>query len=350
MKIKFIYILSFLFIALQNLSAQKNMNSISGIVLDNSTNEPLLNVNIYISNTTWGTTTQMDGSFILKDIIPGNHDIVFSMIGYDTEAQLVKIADSSDVHLSIRLIPKIYKFSDINITAERPGEWFNDLEVFEKKFFGYSPYRINCKIINPYLINFSHPYSSILIAESEYPIEIINYDLGYKISCEINEFKYDESHRKLDYTYKLFFSEIDTNDATLIEKWKLTREKKYKESIAYFVRSLIAGNFRQAGFELALVYKPGREGMDILDSKGILKKESSGDTIKIEFEDYLRVINHNNEDRIMNTSWIQLNYPSITLDEFGYPLEKNAITLLGAWSEAGVAGFLPKYYGIKNTE
>lgn len=350
MKIKFIYILSFLFIALQNLSAQKNITSISGIVLDNSTNEPLPNVNIYISNTTWGTTTQMDGSFILNDIIPGNHDIVFSMIGYDTKAQIVKIADSSDVQLNIRLIPKIYKFSDITITADRPEEWFDDLAVFEKKFLGYSPHITNCKIINPYLINFSHPNPSVLVAESEYPIEIINYDLGYKLNCEINEFKYDETHRKLNYTYRLFYSEIDTNDAELIEKWKITREKKYKESLAYFVRSLITGNFRKTGFELTLVYKPGREGMDILDSKEILKREDPGNTIKIEFADYLRVINHNNEDRVMNTSWIQLNYPSITLDKFGYPLEKNAITLLGVWSEAGVASFLPKYYGIEETE
>ena len=90
--------------------------------------------------------------------------------------------------------------------------------------------------------------------------------------------------------------------------------------------------------------------MDILDSKEILIKDNSGNTIKIEFADYLRKINHNNEDRIMNTSWILLNYPSITLDEFGYPLEKNAITLLGDWSEAGVASFLPKYYGIEKTE
>lgn len=350
MKSKFTYTLGFLFIALLNLSAQKNLNSVTGIVLDNATYEPLPNVNIYISNTTWGTATQLDGSFILKDIIPGNHEIVFSMIGYETQAQLLKITDSSNAHLNIRLIPKIYKISDITITADRPEEWYDDLEVFEKKFLGYSPYKINCKIINPYVINFSHPYSSILMAESEYPIEIINYDLGYKISCEINEFKYDETQGKLNYTYRLFYTELDTSDIEVKEDWENNRIIKYKESLAYFVRALIKGNFREEGYDLALVYKPGREGLDILDSKKIIKKMDSAKNYKIEFQDYLRVNNQNIKFDNMQTSWIQLNYPCITLDEYGYPLEKNAVTLLGYWSELGVANFLPKYYGFEKTD
>jgi len=347
-KINFIYILVFSFIAVYNLSAQKDNNSVSGIVIDNATNEPLPNVNIYISNTTWGTTTKLDGTFILKDIIIGNHELVFSMIGYDTKAQLIKIDEGSDIHLNIRLIPKIYKFSDVTITAERPEEWFDDLEVFKGKFLGYSPYTINSQIINPYLINFTHPFKTTLIAECEYPVEIINYDLGYQIKCEIIEFKFDESQQRLDYTYRLFYTEIDTDDTEIKEEWANAREKKYKESLTYFFRSIKDENYRKAGFELTLVYKPGREGLDILDSKELLKKNEDN-TFKIEFEGYLRVINFNIADHSMRTSWVKLNYPSVTFDEYGYPLEKNAITLLGAWSELGIASFLPKYYGFEES-
>ena len=349
MKINFIYILVFSFIAVCNLSAQKDNNSVSGIVVDNATNEPIPNVNIYVSNTTWGTTTQIDGSFVLKNIIPGNHELVFSMIGYDTKTQLIKIDDGSDVHLNIRLIPKVYKFSDIIITADRPEEWFEELDIFKRKFLGYSPYTINCKIINPYLINFTHPYKTTLIAECEYPVEIINYDLGYQIKCEIIEFKFDGSQQRLDYTYRLFYTEIDTNDTEIKKDWASAREKKYKESLAYFFRSIMNGNFREAGFEITLVYKPGREGLDILESKEICQKNQD-DIFKIEFEDYLRVINFNIADYSMRTSWIKLNYPSVTFDEYGYPIEKNAITLLGPWSELGIASFLPKYYGVEKAK
>lgn len=350
MKSKLVYTIGFLVIVLLNVSAQKKLNSISGIVLDNATNEALPNVNIYISNTTWGTTTQIDGSFRLEDIIPGNHEMVFSMIGYDTHAQLIKIADSSNLYLNIRLIPKIYKISDITITADRPEEWYEDLEVFKKRFLGYSPYNINCIITNPYLINFSHPYSSILMAESEYPIEIINYDLGYKITCEIKEFKYDETLHKLNYTYRLFYTDLDTCDIEVKKDWEINRTIKYEESLAYFVRTLIKGNFREEGYDLALVYKPGFDGLDILDSKKILKKMDTEKNYKIEFQDYLRVNNQNIKFDEMRTSWIKLNYPSITLDEYGYPLEKNAITLLGYWSQLGVANFLPKYYGSEKSD
>lgn len=71
---------------------------------------------------------------------------------------------------------------------------------------------------------------------------------------------------------------------------------------------------------------------------------------KIEFQDYLRVNNQNIKFDEMRTSWIKLNYSSITLDEYGYPLEKNAITLLGYWSQLGVANFLPKYYGSEKSD
>jgi hypothetical protein len=153
-------------------------STITGIVLDNATQEPLPNVNIYISNTTWGTTSQRDGSFKLSSIIPGNHEIVFSMIGYDSHSQRIKVNDSSKIFLRVDLIPKIYKDSDITVTANRPEEWFDDLEIFKKHFLGYSPYSLDCVFVNEYEINFEHPKKKVLTAQSDNPIEIINYNLG----------------------------------------------------------------------------------------------------------------------------------------------------------------------------
>jgi len=85
----FHYIAAIIFLFRGILFPQPFHNSITGIILDNATLEPLSNVNIYISNTTWGTTSQIDGSFKLSSIIPGNHEIVFSMIGYDSQSQKI---------------------------------------------------------------------------------------------------------------------------------------------------------------------------------------------------------------------------------------------------------------------
>lgn len=49
-------------------------------------------------------------------------------------------------------------------------------------------------------------------------------------------------------------------------------------------------------------------------------------------------------------SWLGLNYPSVTIDKYGYPLEDRAITIYGYWGELGIVSFLPKYFGIEKTE
>ena len=61
---QFYYIFCVLIAAmLGEVIAQPFNNSISGILLDKKTKEPLPSVNIYISNTTWGTASKSDGSF-----------------------------------------------------------------------------------------------------------------------------------------------------------------------------------------------------------------------------------------------------------------------------------------------
>jgi len=324
--------------------AQPLKNNISGMIIDIATKEHLSNVNIYISNTTWGTTSNLDGKFKLSSILPGIHEIVFSMIGYQSQSRKIKLDDSSQIYLTIEMIPKIYKTEEITVTANRPDEWFADLAVFKKKFLGYSPYSISCKIINEYVLNFSHPRKDFLVAESDYPIEMINYDLGYNLRVEIDKFEYDLKTRSNCFAYRIFFTELDTNDSDVKDQWERLRQKKFKESLPYFFRSLIEDKYMDEGFELALVYKPGNRGLEISSSQDIIEKDTLDGIYKIHFTNFLQVINTNIRLEESQTSWIKLNYSSISIDKYGYPLENNAITLSGYWSKLGIASFLPKYY------
>ena len=327
--------------------AQPLNNSISGVILDQTTLEPLPNANIYISNTTWGTTSNLYGTFKISSIIPGNHEIVFSMIGYETHSQICKLSDSSKIFIRIEMVPKVYEFKEVTVTANRPEQWFDDLEEFKDEFLGYSRYSYECKIVNEYDINFSHPEDKILIAESDNLIEVINYTLGYNVKCEIRRFEYDQSKKALCYSYRLFFSELDTNDVDVKEEWERKRKFRYKESLAFFLRSLFDGDFRDKGFEISLKYKPGNPGMDILKSSELIIKDLKTETCKLNFTEFLEVYNYNIDLQDLRTSWLQLNYPSVTIDKYGYPLETRAITLYGYWAELGVASFLPKYYGFE---
>jgi hypothetical protein len=325
-------------------------NNISGIVLDKKTKEPLPNLNIYISNTTWGTTSNPDGTFKISSIFPGSHEIVFSMIGYETHSQICKLSDSSKIFIRIEMIPKVYEFKEVTVTAERPEQWFDDLEEFKNKFLGYSPYSYECKIVNEYDINFSHQQDKILIASSDNLIEVINYTLGYNVKCEIMKFEYNQPKKALCYSYRLFFTELDTSDLDVKEDWTRNRKCRYKESLAFFLRNLFEGDFRDKGFEISLKYRPGNPRMDILNSSELIIKDLKTETCKINFTEFLEVYNYNIDLQNLRTSWLRLNYPSITVDKYGYPLETRAITLYGYWAELGIASFLPKYYGFEESK
>ncbi len=58
--------------------------SLSGKVVDAVNNEPLPFVNIVVSGTTSGTTTDLDGKFILKGLNAGFIRLEASFIGYKT--------------------------------------------------------------------------------------------------------------------------------------------------------------------------------------------------------------------------------------------------------------------------
>ncbi len=69
----------------QNLEYQ-NYLALRGVVLDSTTNEPLIFASIFIEGTNIGTVTNSDGKFLIK--IPagyGNKKVGISMIGYKTK-------------------------------------------------------------------------------------------------------------------------------------------------------------------------------------------------------------------------------------------------------------------------
>jgi hypothetical protein len=347
---QFYYIFCVLIAAmLGEVIAQPFNNSISGILLDKKTKEPLPSVNIYISNTTWGTTSNSNGSFKISSIIPGNHEVVFSMIGYETHSQICKLTDSSKIFIRIEMVPKVYEIKEVTVTAERPEQWFDDLEEFKDEFLGYSPYSYKCKIVNEYDINFTHPEEKILVAESDKLIEVINYTLGYSVKCEIRKFEYNKAQKALWYSYLLFFTELDTNDLDVKDEWERNRKCRYKESLAFFLKTLFEDNLGDEGFEISLVYKPGNTGLYISSSSDLIIKDQLTETCKLNFTEFLEVYNFYIDFEDFRTSWLKLNYPSITIDKYGYPLEYGATTIYGYWAKLGVASFLPKYYGFEES-
>ncbi|MEL0457004.1 TonB-dependent receptor [Flavobacteriaceae bacterium SZ-1-7] len=106
------FLSALLLLVIANLYSQ---NSIQGIVTDAETNEPLEFANIYISDLEKGTVTNAKGAFYIENIAPGNHNIVVSIMGYETKS--FKITVPTTQQMSIALEPSAIEMESIIIST-----------------------------------------------------------------------------------------------------------------------------------------------------------------------------------------------------------------------------------------
>ncbi|QHT67697.1 TonB-dependent receptor [Rhodocytophaga rosea] len=90
--------------------------TISGRIIDAQTKEPLAGVNILISNSSQGSTSLSNGSFVLKtdQSVP---EIAVSFVGYKT-----KTLSTSGQNMLISLEPSSLQLNQIVVSASREGE------------------------------------------------------------------------------------------------------------------------------------------------------------------------------------------------------------------------------------
>ena len=108
---KFTIVLAFLLLAgLQGVLAQTRV--ISGVVTSSEDKSPIPGVTIVVKSTTIGTTTNVDGKYVLS--VPGKYDVLtFSYVGMKTKD--VKIGESNTIDLVME--PDIMNMDEIVVTA-----------------------------------------------------------------------------------------------------------------------------------------------------------------------------------------------------------------------------------------
>ncbi|MBD3288866.1 TonB-dependent receptor plug domain-containing protein [candidate division KSB1 bacterium] len=104
----------FIFTALPVSSQQ--ISKIQGSIFDRQTQNPIPFVNVSISGSNLGTTTNPEGIFQLT-LPAGSYQFVFSMIGYKTYKEDVTFAEGENVNLSIELSPTVIYLPGVTIIA-----------------------------------------------------------------------------------------------------------------------------------------------------------------------------------------------------------------------------------------
>ena len=339
-------LLPVLFLANNNF-AQEYHSVIQGRVLEQATGAPLENVNVYISGTTWGTATDKNGYFRIRSLPAGTHEIVASMIGYESDIKVLTVKENTTYEIEFKLKEASYELESVEVSGKSPDEWKRNFEVFRRRFLGETDFASECVIENPEYINLEWVNSHSLKAVAEKPIIIINNALGYKISCELVSFLWDTKSQRIKYTIRPSFTELKDTTGTLKEKWAKNRREVYNGSMDQFLKAAINNKTYETGFQVFLDSTPSIEKKHLhhLDQPLI---KIIGNEFILSFSDYIKIEYVLNDPVHPEVSWIKLIYPQVTLDKFGYPLEQVPFEVYGYWAQKGLADMLPKYYSPSN--
>jgi hypothetical protein len=99
---------------------------IRGIVTDRLTNEPILFATVALAGTTDGTTTDLDGRYVLRNLKPGLYTIEVSYVGYETQSFFeVQVSSGRPSILNVELTTQSTSLEEVVIRAspfKKPDE------------------------------------------------------------------------------------------------------------------------------------------------------------------------------------------------------------------------------------
>ncbi len=322
--------------------------SISGTVIDQTTKEPIMAANVYISNTTWGSATDADGYYQIRSVPPGLHELVVTIVGYHYESKMILVEQEGDVRQDFSLKPLIYETESTEVLGEIPQDWLDNLELFKQYFLGRSEFAANCVIKNAEVIEFKRLSPQKLEAYTDIPLDIENYALGFNIRTILIDFSLDRMLNRWEWAVKPKFSEMETDDPEQQKIWNQNRLEAYLGSRDHFLMSMIHRNLEEEEFTVYEAQFPGkrstlREAIHaVLPDDELIKDSPKAGEFILHFKTYLCVVH--SFDKI---SWIRLNFPEVIIDSLGITQQINAFEVYGYWAEYGMASALPKFFTIK---
>lgn len=218
--------------------AENLISVVEGYIYDCSTQEAMVDANIYLSQTTFGDVSDKKGYFRIENLPSGSYQLIISYVGYGIYNERVRIGSGEELFIEICLKPKEKFLDEVVVQAKRDRNWETNLRRFEKFFLGETKNGKLTKIQNSEVLSFESDLS-ILSASAEKELLIINSALGYEIKVDLTYFEWNYLNDTGSTLYFYSFKELEPNNATEQKSWKKNRETTYKYSQERFLKTLI---------------------------------------------------------------------------------------------------------------
>jgi hypothetical protein len=340
--------------------------TIIGKVRELGTLEPIANVNVFLSETNMGGSTDIDGNYRIENVPFGYYEVSFSHLAFEMQHRRFELSSRGTITINVEMELKTILLDSVEVISRKMVDRERRermLRIFNSEFLGKSSNAVNCVIINPDVLEFDYDRGSdYLEAFASSPLEIVNANLGYSITYYFERFVKDGN--LVDFYGKARFHELPARSAAEYARRIKHRRQLYQGSFLHFRRALVEDRLRQEGFEIALVEAISQdsylERYRRVARNEIVTLDENGD-LRVDFEGYLLVSFKRKPDEFYEKpdydvdfrpnwqkSYLSLPKGPVTIRKNGR-MEYPGFATLGYWYWERLADLLPENYDPKTS-
>jgi len=220
---------------------------LSGTVTDDRTGKPLPFANVFINNSTIGTTADENGKYRLPNLQIGTLDIGVSFLGYETIRQTLRFEQPGMKSVLFKL-KEGSELKGVTIYARKNKRREKYLKIISRELLGNSPFSKFCSIKNTEVLRISMGDDGHLSAQTTAPLIIENNALGYRIFQDLDDFDFFEG--KVYYGGSTRFELLAPKDNTQKALWRANQKIAYKGSLKHLLASMVADSLIEQGFKV----------------------------------------------------------------------------------------------------
>ncbi len=325
--------------------------AVSGRVVDSTTGQPLALANVFIAQSTIGAATDSNGYFSIKTVPEGTFELVASRIGYEAVSAIVRMPDDDGRVIDFAMVPVVLEAPAIEVRAEEPTQWREDLARFSAAFLGTGANAQRTTLLNPEVLSFTRDaQGKTLRASATAPLEIVNRGLGYRIHAVLVSFSLKGDAAR--YQTKARFTELEPEDVAEAQMWAENRVRAYRGSFRHFLSALLSGTTKEQGFSVwrtPKLYSYRQVNYDTRTKQAqLFSLAEDGVTLHLHFPGFLKVVYILEPDEFTQASsqvsLIKLARDTVAVNLAGYAPDPGDLVRYGRWSYDRMAEQLPFDY------
>lgn len=120
-KLSVVFLWIFLLLGSNTLLAQGS-GRITGTVTDENTGEQLLGASVMLEGTSLGAATNVEGEYTIRQVAPGDYNVVVQYIGYQKKTIPVTVTAGETLELNVTLLSVALEGEEVTISAQASGQ------------------------------------------------------------------------------------------------------------------------------------------------------------------------------------------------------------------------------------